>query len=89
MIAPPLFKIETNTLEKTKGLERLEQALEIIEKVIKEKKGTFKVVNKPTILGHNVDKDLEEIIERIGDNEEGSEDNEEGIDIDLEEENKS
>lgn len=43
MIAPPLFKIETTTLEKQKGLEKLEQALRIIEKVIKSKKGTFRV----------------------------------------------
>ena len=90
MIAPPLFKIETITLEKAKGVSKLEEALGIIEGVMKEKKGTFKIINKPTILGHNTDKDIEEIYDRMGEeNENSEEDNEEGIDIDLEEENKS
>jgi translation initiation factor 2 alpha subunit (eIF-2alpha) len=47
MIAPPHYKCECITLDKVLGIERLESALEIIEKVIKEKQGTFKLVNKP------------------------------------------
>jgi len=47
MIAPPVYKCECMTLEKVKGIQKLEEALEIIEKTIKERKGTFKVVNKP------------------------------------------
>ena len=43
-----LFKIETITLEKAKGVSKLEEALGIIEGVMKEKKGTFKVINKYT-----------------------------------------
>jgi len=47
MIAPPHYKCETVTLDKIKGFAKLDEALKIIEKVIKEKKGTFKLVSKP------------------------------------------
>ena len=89
MIAPPLFKCEIVTLEKAKGMQKLESALTIIEAVMKEKKGKFKVVNKPQILGHDDDKELDDIKERMkgqDDVSDDDEDNEEGIDIDLEEE---
>ena len=35
------------TLDKQKGISKLEEALSIIERVIKEKEGTFKLINKP------------------------------------------
>ncbi len=41
MIAPPRYKCECITLDKVLGVEKLEKALAIIEKVIKEKQGTF------------------------------------------------
>ncbi len=85
MIAPPLYKCECQTLEKVRGIQKLEEALEIIEKTIKEKKGTFKIVNKPQIIGAKDDKDIDDI--KLDD--EGSspeEDNDEGMgDLDIEE----
>ena len=47
LIAPPHYRVETVTLRKVEGLAVLEQALKEVETVIKEKGGTFKVVNKP------------------------------------------
>jgi translation initiation factor 2 subunit 1 len=47
MIAPPHYRIETVTLKKNEGLALLDQALKEVETVIKEKGGTFKLVNKP------------------------------------------
>lgn len=47
MIAPPHYKCETFTLDKQKGFTKLEEALAIVERVIKEKNGVFKLVNKP------------------------------------------
>lgn len=47
MIAPPHYKCECVTLDKVNGIAKLEQALVIIEKAIKEKQGTFKALNKP------------------------------------------
>ena len=88
MIAPPHYKCECVTLDKVLGVERLEKALEVIEKVIKERQGTFKLINKPQIIGAKDDKDIEDIMAKINeekgsDDDENSEDNEEGIDIDL------
>lgn len=89
MIAPPHYKCECVTLDKVKGVEKLEQALEIIEKEIKQKKGTFKLLNKPQIIGAKDDKDIDDIMAKIHEEEEASEeeDNEEGMgDLDLGEE---
>ena len=93
LIAPPHYRVETVTLRKVEGLAVLEQALKEVETVIKEKGGTFKVVNKPQIIGDSAkDKDLDEIMKMPGehDSNDGSsdeEDNDEGMgDIDLGEE---
>jgi len=65
MIAPPHYKCETLTLEKAKGFAKLEEALRIVERVIKEKKGTFKLVNKPQIIGAKDEKEIEDIMAKI------------------------
>lgn len=88
MIAPPHYKCECITLDKVLAVERLEKALEVIEETIKLKKGTFKLVNKPQVIGAKDDKDIEDIMAKINeekgsDEDEDSEDNEEGIDIDI------
>lgn len=91
LIAPPHYRCETVTLKKNEGLTLLETALKEIEQVIKERGGTFKIVNKPQVIGDSAkDKDLEDIMKMPGerDSEEGGssaeEDNEEGMgDIDL------
>jgi translation initiation factor 2 subunit 1 len=62
MIAPPHYKCETMTLDKHKGFAKLEEALAIVEKTIKEKKGTFKLVNKPQVIGAKDDRDIEDIM---------------------------
>jgi translation initiation factor 2 subunit 1 len=94
MIAPPHYRIETVTLKKNEGLALLDQALREVEAGIKERNGTFKLVNKPQIIGDSAkDKDLEEIMKMPGEYESGEggssaeEDNEEGMgDVDLEDE---
>ena len=92
LIAPPHYRIETVTLKKNEGLALLDQALNHVEAVIKEKGGTYKLVNKPQIIGDSAkDKDLEDIMKMPGehDSEDGGdssaeEDNDEGMgDIDL------
>lgn len=67
MIAPPHYKCETMTLDKHKGFAKLEEALNIIEKVIKEKNGTFKILNKPQIIGHKNERDIEDIMQKMQD----------------------
>ncbi len=92
MIAPPHYRCETSTLDKNKGIAKLEEALKIVEKVIKEKQGNYKLVNKPTVIGAKEDKDIEDIMAKINDDKEegssGEEDNEEGMDIDLEDDDQ-
>lgn len=88
LIAPPHYRCETVTLDKAKGISKLEEALKVIEKAIKEKSGTFKLTNKPQVIGAKDEKDIEDIKAQIENNvESGGEDNEEGMgDIDLGEE---
>lgn len=72
-------------MDKQRGIQKLEEALQIVEKVIKEKQGTFKLVQKPQIIGESDEIGLDEIIGNA-DNEsgdEGSEDNEEGMAVDI------
>lgn len=88
MIAPPHYKCECVTLDKAGGIEKLERALEIIEREIKQLSGTFKLVHKPQVIGAKDDKDIIEIMDRNEDGEEDEEDceedNEEGMgDIDI------
>ena len=90
LIAPPHYRCETVTLKKNEGLALLEEAMKEVEKVIKEKGGTFKLVNKPQIIGDSAkDKYIEEIMKMPGerdsdDESSGKEDNDEGMgDIDL------
>lgn len=88
MIAPPHYRCEIVTLDKHKGIAKLEEALAIIEKVIKEKSGTFKLTTPPQIIGAKDEKDIEDIKAQFENNVEvsGGEDNDEGMgDLDIEE----
>ena len=89
MIAPPLYKCEVMTLEKNKAIEKLEQAMDIIRAEIEKiKGGMFRTVAKPRVIGANNEKDVDDILAGIQDQKEGNssdEDNEEGINIDLDE----
>lgn len=89
MIAPPKYKCEVVTLDKNGGTERIEKAISIIQAEIKQRGGIFKLVTPPTRIGSKGDGiDAEDIIAGLNKNDEdgssGAESNEEGIDIDLE-----
>jgi hypothetical protein len=89
MIAPPHYKVETLTLDKVNGIKRLEKALEIIQTIMAQKKGTFKLTSDPQIMGAKDDKELEDLLANVKENQDAEvnsdieEDNEEGIDIDI------
>ena len=73
MIAPPHYRCETITLKKNEGLALLEEALKEVERVIKLKGGSFKLSNKPQIIGDSAkDKDIEEIMKMPGERSDGS-----------------
>lgn len=70
-------------MDKPKGMEKLEAALEIIEQVIKEKQGQFKLLQKPQLISGD-DTQIVEDEDGVESGDEDSENNEEGIDVDLE-----
>ena len=47
LIAPPNYRCETITLKKNEGLALLDEALAEVERVIKVKGGSYKLINKP------------------------------------------
>ena len=77
------------SLNKQGATERLEKALEIIQKEIKARGGIYKLVQGVTRIGTRADDvDNDQIISSMAINEEdeessASEDKEEGIDVDL------
>ena len=91
MIAPPEYKAEVVSLDKPGATERLEKALEIVQREIKARGGQFKLVQGVTRIGTRIDDvDNDKIIDNMNRNEENDgsqdsseEDEEEGIDVDL------
>lgn len=90
LIASPDYKAEVVTLDKTGGIKRLENALSIIQTEIKSRGGIFKLLQGPTRIGTRIDDvDNDDILARqqnMEDEDDTSEEesNEEGMDIDLE-----
>lgn len=85
LIAPPIYKCEVVTLDKVGGTKRIEDAIAIIEEEIKKRDGTFKLDTKVTTIGTR--KDLPEDGNQINSDDDANtsdEDNDDGIDVDLE-----
>ena len=93
MIAPPHYKCEVITHNRTEGEAKLKQALAVIKRVMKTKGGAFKQESGPQIIGTNTnDTDVAELMEQAarerddGDNsgDEDEESNDEGMgDVDF------
>lgn len=65
MIAPPNYKCEVITHNKTEGENKLKEALTIIKNVMKQKGGHFKQKSEPTVIGANKDEaDTENLLEK-------------------------
>ena len=84
MIAAPQYKAEVVTVDKNGGIEKLQQAVEIIQKEIRARGGMFKLVSPPTRIGTRPDDvDNEDIIANLAKKEEeessGEESNDEGM----------
>lgn len=50
LIAAPLFVVTTQTLERSEGLEAVDNALNLIRKTIESRQGSFKVVMAVSLL---------------------------------------
>lgn len=84
LIAPPLYNAELLTLDKPNSIQKLKDALVIIERVIKECKGSFKLISEPKVIGANDEKEMDDIMGVMqthdgSSNGSDSEDNEEGM----------
>jgi len=64
LIAPPLYVVTTTSLDKDKGIELLQKALDAIKAVIDTKKGTMMVKMDPRAVSVNDEKDLDAMMEK-------------------------
>ena len=88
MIAPPNYKVEVVTHSRAEGEAKLKEALQIIKTVMKANKGQSKQKSEPMLIGSSKDEpDAAELMKKAqgDDSDEGEEDNEEGMDFDLDE----
>jgi translation initiation factor 2 subunit 1 len=86
MIAPPNYKVEVVTHSRVEGEAKLREALQIIKQVMKANNGQFKQKSEPMLIGSSKDEpDIADLVKKAQEDEsdEGEEDNEEGMDLDL------
>lgn len=86
LISSPLYVIQTLAKNKMKGVELVKKGLEVIQKAVEKRNGTFKIEEQPSVIGEK-EKAWETFIkdkkDLIGD---GGEDNDEGMgDMEIEE----
>lgn len=90
MIAPPTYMCQVMTHRRAEGEEKLKQALEVIQRVMKEKGGRFQSKGEPVIIGANKDElDTADLLDNLKQRqvengegeavESGEEDNDEGM----------
>ncbi|GFO19493.1 eukaryotic translation initiation factor 2 subunit 1 [Plakobranchus ocellatus] len=90
LIAPPLYVVTTNTLERTEGLKRLNQALDAIKEEITSAKGVFNIKKEASVVSDQDEIELEKHLLKLEeDNQEraGDEDSDEDDEDDEEDEN--
>jgi translation initiation factor 2 subunit 1 len=89
VLGSPIYECTTETIDKSEGLKLVGQALKVVENSIRLREGQFLLQTKPTILGDNADKGIEEQMKqmqsRVNDNEDSDDsDHDEGIKADIE-----
>ena len=90
LIAPPGYVVTAQTMDRDKGLERLNEALKKIEDSIKAAGGIFTIQQAPKVVTDIDDAELARKLERLdqenqevaGDDDEDEYDNEDGQDAD-------
>jgi len=96
LIAPPLYVITTNTLDRAEGFDRLNKALSAIETEIKAAKGNFNIAKEARVVSDVDELELEKQLlkleeanqERAGDDDSEAEDEDDDDDEDGEGKNK-
>lgn len=65
LIAPPMYVMTTSTLDKQKGIQKLQEAIEAVREHILAKKGTMAVKMEPKVVSVNEEKELLQMIEKL------------------------
>lgn len=65
LIAPPMYVMTTSTLDKQKGIQKLQEAIEAVREHILAKKGTMAVKMEPKVVSVNEEKELMQMIEKL------------------------
>lgn len=65
LVAPPLYVITTSSLSKEKGIEILNEALEVVEDEIRQRKGKFTIKVEPRTVSEKDDKMLSNMMTQL------------------------
>lgn len=65
LIAPPMYVMTTSTLDKLKGIQKLQEAIEAVREHITAKKGTMSVKMEPKVVSVNEEKEFLQMIEKL------------------------
>lgn len=65
LIAPPMYVMTTSTLDKQKGIQKLQEAIETVREHITAKKGTMSVKMEPKVVSVNEEKEFLQMIEKL------------------------
>lgn len=87
VIGSPIYECSTETINKTDGIKLLGLALKQVESSIRLREGNFLLQTKPTVLGDNAEKGIQEqmiLAQKKEEADESDEDHDEGIKADIE-----
>ncbi|KAJ1659078.1 hypothetical protein IWQ61_001794 [Dispira simplex] len=65
LVAPPMYVITTNSLDKAVALETLEHAITTMEQTIKANQGSLTVIMKPKAVSESEEKELADLMARV------------------------
>lgn len=65
LIAPPMYVMTTSTLDKQKGIQKLQEAIEAVREHITAKKGTMSVKMEPKVVSVNEEREFLQMIEKL------------------------
>jgi len=65
LIAPPMYVMTTNTLDKQKGILILQEAIEVVKQIIISKGGSLSVKMEPKVVSVNEEREFLQMIEKL------------------------
>ncbi|VDP40322.1 unnamed protein product [Schistosoma mattheei] len=92
LIAPPLYVLTTQTMDRAAGLEQLHEVLDVIKKSIENQGGSFKIQQAPRVVSDTDDADLQrqmDELEKANREVSGDEDDEDEDDEDEEDDDEA